>query len=775
MSRHYYGSRLESNVPKNRMYRVFISHAAEDEEIARSVRKSLDMPGIEVFMFEGNIPTGDQFAEEIRNQLENCDEFCLLWTENSSSSQWVLFETGGAHALRCHISPVLDQGIKPSNLPEALRLHQCCFVYQLPYYAEQVLSRAQKAAATEHLMDFQPRRFIAGRYTQGDWQVISHCDDAKWRSNGFAHAPGKELYRGLMSYGPHVDLVTLLDSADNSKSTLSNLIKRYADAVFLIDSPRSNPLVRYVIENYRRFVSIGGIRFELKTDGQSYFDYEEIALQDGRNLKSDKYKAVSTQKCLVGSYKDYFVVFRLPGSILGMDSPDAKLWVICGIHAKGTWGAVQLFSNRNLKVFADMIMKESYDNAIPDYFEAVYEVPNHIDVAKENAIPFSLVPVHFAILLSRDREAVSDGMDARLLPLFVSPKKQVEIPILIAHIDLVAGCNHACPGCIESELREQKERMSLALCMEILCTLKKYGCKKIGFYGGEPTLHPNFPCILQIASQMGFDITLVTNGTRLHTPELKRALIDSMDAFSPPQVRISVDADIEETYASVHGINPGTTLEIIKKAARELIRENGIPISISYRLVPKASKLVKDEGNIFEAMDSCRFWKKLGARQFSLRPMTAAGGVEPLPLSGEELGVLERIQEDKELAGFISMPAWLRHEPLTSKNPPEPKEYETCYSALYRIVISPRRRTQSDGTDFHPGNFSETDEAWISLCSYRRLDERFGCPFPKDFGSWMIDKRISDIKRINPKMQCENVLCCRHSYNQTAFSYVNRE
>jgi len=154
MGRHNYRSLVETNKPINRMYRVFISHAAEDEEIAKSVRKSLDMSGIDVFMFEGNIPTGEQFAEKIRNQLENCDEVCLLWTKKSILSQWVLFETGGAHALRRHISPVLDQGIKPSDLPEALRLHQCCYVYQLPYYAEQVLSRAQKAADTEHLIDF---------------------------------------------------------------------------------------------------------------------------------------------------------------------------------------------------------------------------------------------------------------------------------------------------------------------------------------------------------------------------------------------------------------------------------------------------------------------------------------------------------------------------------------------------------------------------------------------------------------------------------------------
>ena len=51
---------------------------------------------------------------------------------------------------------------------------------------------------------------------------------------------------------------------------------------------------------------------------------------------------------------------------------------------------------------------------IPEYFEAVYEVPNDLDVTREEMHLPSLSRVHFAELLSRDKEAITDEMDARI-------------------------------------------------------------------------------------------------------------------------------------------------------------------------------------------------------------------------------------------------------------------------------------------------------------------------------------------------------------------------
>ena len=756
--------------PKHKKYRVFISHVVKDYPKAKQIQTALENVGIEVFMFEGNIPTGEKFAKEIRDELRNCDEVCLIWTKNSMKSKWVLFETGGAHALGRHISPILDEDLSSSDLPEALRLCQWCRVFEGPKYAKDVQERAENSELAYQPADSELRRLISGQDSKGDWQVIAHCDDKKWKKAGFPHAPGRELLQGLSTYAPQVHIAVLGETGKDEEdvTAIDSLVRCYADAVFLLDSPRSNPLVQHIFATYRQWVSFGNIRFECKIDRTSGFKYEQIVVHDTTTFLSDKYLSARTRECLVGPYKDYFVVLRLPGITLGMDSPDAKVWVLCGIHANGTWAAVRLFEGINLQQFVATMSLDLPGHTIPDYFEAVYEVPDHLDVTEEQMDLSSLNPVYFMELLSRDREIITDVMDARMLPLFQSDSERVKIPIQIAHIDPVAGCNFACSGCIEDDLRSRNLHLSLARCISILCSLKQCGRRKVGFYGGEPTLHPDFPCMLRVASEMGFEISLVTNGSRLHMRDLQQAIVDSPTC---PQLRISIDADKEDTHARVHGKSPDTTLSKIKKAVLKLIKR-GVYVSISYRLVPNSSDIESSEGNIFEAWDSCRFWKEQGARQFALRPMTKAGGEQPLLLSEGERLVIDRIEKDKALAGFVSAPDWLLELAATGSVAAQSKEYRTCYSAFYRVVISPEQQKSQDAVGSRPRASSETDKAWLSLCSYHRLDRAFGVMFPDDLAQWMEVQRKVDIERIDTHKQCANVLCCRHSYNQKVHEYL---
>jgi uncharacterized radical SAM superfamily Fe-S cluster-containing enzyme len=53
-------------------------------------------------------------------------------------------------------------------------------------------------------------------------------------------------------------------------------------------------------------------------------------------------------------------------------------------------------------------------------------------------------------------------------------------------------------------------------------------CRHIQFSGGEPTLHPEFPRILRMAREMGFDhIQVATNGSRFVSPEYARECEDA--------------------------------------------------------------------------------------------------------------------------------------------------------------------------------------------------------------------------------------------------------
>ena len=754
-------------------YRVFISHATEDEKKAAVIRKALLKAGIEAFMFEGEIPAGEEFARKIRDELQRCSEFCLLWTNNSQQSQWVLFETGGAYALGRRITPILDGDLQADSLPQALQVYHCLPLFNITEYIEQVRKRIRDLQESRRLPpDEEVKVLISGHPPRADWQVIAHCDDQKWWDATFPHAPGRELRDTLSGYGVHVEIevVSQFEHEAEHETAILSSVQKNADVVFLIDSPRSNPLVREVMNTYRQWVAYGSIRFELCTDSQSGFCYEKIVV-GSTTYRSDKYWSQSTRECLVGQYLDYFAALRLPGDALNVEGTDAKVWVLCGIHAKGTWVLTRVFERANVRRFFAEMQKMRAGTEMPEYFEAVFEVRRDLDDADVKSPDFcmdSVKCVHFAPLLSRKDSAMNDPMDMGFLPRFCSESQSRLIPLQIVHIDPVRGCNFACPGCIETPLRERRLFLSLTKLLQILNSLKRCGCKWIGFYGGEPTMHPQFSCLLETAVSMGFEVSLVTNGSLLDLLETKKAIVENRDRL---QVRVSVDANTEGTHAWVHGKKADGTLAKITKTTKDLI-ERGVFVSISYRLHPKSSGY---EGNVFEAGDACRFWKENGAQQFALRPMTGIGGETPLSLSNEELQAIQHIGADSSLHGFLSLPEWIERVATPGAPLRQQKEYDKCYSAFYRVVVSPWLGEALRNTLSTDLNLTETHCAWMSLCSYRRFHPDFGLPFPDDLGEWMNGKRTSDIARIRPCDQCQNVLCCRDSYNRKVHMYLTSQ
>src|SRR3989338_371074 len=143
-----------------------------------------------------------------------------------------------------------------------------------------------------------------------------------------------------------------------------------------------------------------------------------------------------------------------------------------------------------------------------------------------------------------------------LFKLFRRPLDKVLIKqqqILVRHPNLVASpynlefqllrvcltyhCNRNCSFCYSQGLQEEfKEHMSLGDFEFLARWAKSQGWKSLRLLGGEPTIHPEFKNILDIARKQGFTLSLSTNG--LFDPglnsSLDRALIESIN-FSYPQ------------------------------------------------------------------------------------------------------------------------------------------------------------------------------------------------------------------------------------------------
>jgi uncharacterized membrane protein YhaH (DUF805 family) len=67
---------------------VFISYAREDRPRAEQVARALSAAGIESF-WDSEIPPGQTWADYIEGKLAQCKTLIVLWSANSTGSQWV--------------------------------------------------------------------------------------------------------------------------------------------------------------------------------------------------------------------------------------------------------------------------------------------------------------------------------------------------------------------------------------------------------------------------------------------------------------------------------------------------------------------------------------------------------------------------------------------------------------------------------------------------------------------------------------------------------------
>ena len=83
-----------------------------------------------------------------------------------------------------------------------------------------------------------------------------------------------------------------------------------------------------------------------------------------------------------------------------------------------------------------------------------------------------------------------------------------------ARIEISNRCNYKCEFCPVHKQTRKKEFMFIELFMKTLYKVKDY--KQITFSGmGEPMLHPDFNRFMWQAKSAGFDVLVITNGSKL--------------------------------------------------------------------------------------------------------------------------------------------------------------------------------------------------------------------------------------------------------------------
>ncbi len=127
-----------------------------------------------------------------------------------------------------------------------------------------------------------------------------------------------------------------------------------------------------------------------------------------------------------------------------------------------------------------------------------------------------------------------------------------DIAPVTVEIDPVAFCNHHCAWCVDPS--HQPVTASRDFLWQLLDELAGFSIGGFGVHGivfkggGEPTLHPDFAAFVERTKDLGFEIGVVTNGSRLLAHGLAEVL-----AQHASYVRVSVDGPTPETHQRIHG------------------------------------------------------------------------------------------------------------------------------------------------------------------------------------------------------------------------------
>ncbi|MGB9590157.1 MAG: radical SAM/SPASM domain-containing protein [Candidatus Hydrothermia bacterium] len=164
---------------------------------------------------------------------------------------------------------------------------------------------------------------------------------------------------------------------------------------------------------------------------------------------------------------------------------------------------------------------------------------------------------------------------------------------LIAHFGITRHCNAKCGFCFWGDEITRRGFMPPELFQKALVEMSRMGTFEIELTGGEPTIHPDFPEFIELASQLRFVITITTNGLRL-TDRALSAISEGL---------------VAHVFVSVHGANPRTHDALVGRAGawgkainniKRLINK-GVNVSVCFVITRKNYREISQAREIFSS------------------------------------------------------------------------------------------------------------------------------------------------------------------------------
>lgn len=210
-------------------------------------------------------------------------------------------------------------------------------------------------------------------------------------------------------------------------------------------------------------------------------------------------------------------------------------------------------------------------------------------------------------------------------------------------VELTAGCNLRCRHCYRESDADKNAYLPTEDLLEILQRLRDAGLRSVELTGGEPTLHRDFPAILEFCGQAFDLIGVLTNGTILTAPILERMKV--------LEDRLLLSISLDGSTAVAHDRRRGVDGAFARTTRNiERLVASGIKVRISMSV---------DQESFADIEPTLLLARRLGAVAFSYAPVLPLGRGRDWAAPGWRMDGRKVMQAEQELAekyaGFLSV------------------------------------------------------------------------------------------------------------------------
>jgi hypothetical protein len=128
--------------------KVFISHSSAETWIARKICEDVMGLGIDVFLDNKDVQTGDDFDIKTNEHIRESDEIVILVSQTALRSNWVMIECGAARALCKRLVPILID-VAPNELPQPINRHLARDLNQIDTYYRELRQRLESGVSPQ--------------------------------------------------------------------------------------------------------------------------------------------------------------------------------------------------------------------------------------------------------------------------------------------------------------------------------------------------------------------------------------------------------------------------------------------------------------------------------------------------------------------------------------------------------------------------------------------------------------------------------------------------